>query len=285
MSSRRPQGEAASGDVATAPMVVEIRDLRTHFYAADGVVKALDGVSFSLREGEVLGIVGVSGSGKSVLAKSIMGLVRDSGRVVGGAVELRGEDLLQASPARLTEVRRNDVSLIVSSPKSRLNPVLNVGTQLVNVIVAKQGLRKRAAFTRAVDLLASVSIGDPRRVATSFPHELSGGMAQRVVIAMALCNSPRLLLADEPTAGLDVTVQLQVLELMADLVRDTGAALLLMTRDLGIIAHYAQRVAVLSKGHVIEARPVRDFFETPEHPDSLRLLQSAFAAHGEATGS
>jgi ABC-type dipeptide/oligopeptide/nickel transport system ATPase component len=236
-----------------------------------------------LGEGEALGVVGISGSGKSVLARSVMGLVRDPGRIVAGTVKLRGENIVGASQTRLTALWGKEMALILSSPKSRLNPLVAVGKQLANVIMAKQALGKKAARERAVDLLASVAIGDPSRVAGLLPHELSGGMAQRVVIAMALSNSPRLLVADEPTAGLDVTVQTQVLELMMRLVQDTRAALLLMTRDLGIVAHYVERVAVLSSGHIIEDRRVREFFNSPQHPESSRLLEMAFAAHGERT--
>ena len=285
----KTEGERDPAPSAPAPprvetpspqVTAEVEDLRTYFYTDSGVVKALDGVSFMLHHGETLGVVGVSGSGKSVLARSIMGLVREPGHVVGGSVRLLNENLLEASPSRLTTLRGKEMSLIVSSPKSRLNPLLSVGTQLANVIMAKQPLSKRAAHQRAVELLASVAIGDPARVGRALPHELSGGMCQRVVIAMALANSPRLLLADEPTAGLDVTVQLQVLELMMTLVHETGSALLLMTRDLGIIAHYAQRVAVLSSGQIVEERPVKEFFEDAQHPRSLHLLESAFAARG-----
>lgn len=175
------------------------------------------------------------------------------------------------------------MSLIASDPKSRLNPLLSVGTQLINVIRAKQALGRRAADRLAVEMLRSVAIGDPVRVAHSLPHELSGGMCQRVIVAMALVNSPRLLVADEPTAGLDVTVQLQVLKLMMNLVNDTASALLLMTRDLGIIANYADRVAVLEAGHLIEQQEVRAFFANPQQEHSLKLLDSAFAAHGQAT--
>jgi ABC-type dipeptide/oligopeptide/nickel transport system ATPase component len=270
----------AFADSTGSPLVVEVSDLQTHFLLGSHVVKALDGVSFRLHRGETLGIVGVSGSGKSVLARSMMGLVREPGRIVGGRVSLLNENLLEASRSRLTALRGRELALIVSSPKSRLNPVLNVGTQVANVLMAKQAMGKRAAQKRAIELLQTVAIGDPARVAQSLPHELSGGMCQRVIIIMALANSPRLLLADEPTAGLDVTVQAQVLDLMMKLVHETGSALMLMTRDLGIIAHYAERVAVLSKGQIIEQRSVTEFFTSPTHPHSLQLLNAAFSARG-----
>ena len=261
--------------------VLAVDSLRTYFRTGEGETRALDGVSFTLREGEAMGVVGRTGAGKSVLARSIMGLVRHPGYIAGGSIRLRGEDLLRLPEERLNAMRGKELALIVSNPRARLNPLLSVGTQLTNVITAKQNLSKKAAQTRAVELLASVAIADPARVARSLPHELSGGMCQRVIIVMALANSPRLLIADEPTAGLDVTVQTQVLELMVDLVRDQGTALLLMTRDLGIVAHFCQHVAVLMDGKIIEDRPVRAFFADPQHPHSAYLLQAAFASRGE----
>jgi len=264
-----------------AQPVLTVESLRTCFRTGGGETRALDDVSLTLREGETLGVVGRTGAGKSVLARSIMGLVRHPGYIASGSIRFRGEDLLTLPEERLNAKRGKELALIVSNPRARLNPLLSVGTQLANVITAKQRLGKKAAHERAVELLASVAIADPARVARSLPHELSGGMCQRVIIVMALANSPRLLIADEPTAGLDVTVQTQVLDLMMALVRDQGTALLLMTRDLGIVAHYCQRVAVLMAGKIIEDRPVRAFFTDPQHPHSAYLLQSAFAARGE----
>ncbi|MFN8455955.1 MAG: ABC transporter ATP-binding protein [Anaerolineae bacterium] len=261
--------------------VLEIENLHTYFRVTPGVKKALDGVSLNLQGGEAVGVVGRTGSGKSVLARSIMGLVREPGYIAGGAIRFQGKDLLKMPEAELHTLRGKDIALIVSSPRSRLNPLLSVGQQLANVVRAKQALPKKAAYGRAVELLAMVAIADPARVARSLPHELSGGMCQRVIIAMALAHSPRLLLADEPTAGLDVTIQMQVLQLMSQLVRETGSALLLMTRDLGIIAHYCERAAVLMDGRIVEERPVREFFNDPQHPHSAFLLEAAFAAHGK----
>jgi ABC-type dipeptide/oligopeptide/nickel transport system ATPase component len=267
-------------DEARAPVLV-VDDLRTSFRASGGTIPALSGVSLSLREGEALGVVGRTGAGKSVLARSIMGLVRHPGAIAGGSIRFRGQELVGLPEPRLNAMRGKDMALIVSNPRARLNPLLSVGTQLANVITAKQEIGKKAAHARAVELLASVAIADPARVAQSLPNELSGGMCQRVIIVMALANSPRLLIADEPTAGLDVTVQTQVLELMVGLVREQGTALLLMTRDLGIVAHFCQRVAVLMDGKIIEERPVRAFFAEPHHPHSAYLLQAAFASRGE----
>lgn len=274
-------GENGNDSTSGSELVLNVAGLRTYFHTPSGVAKALDGVSLSARKAATLGVVGASGSGKTVLARSIMGLVREPGRIVAGRIDLLNHNLLEATPAQLTALRGRVMSLIVSNPRSRLNPVLSVGTQIANVLRAKQQLTRRNAFERAIELLSSVAIGDPARVARSLPHELSGGMCQRVVIVMALANSPTLLLADEPTAGLDVTVQRQVLELMMKLVNDMQSALVLMTRDLGIIGHYADRVAVLSEGKIVEERPVAEFFADPKHPRSVRLLESAFAARGQ----
>jgi ABC-type dipeptide/oligopeptide/nickel transport system ATPase component len=261
--------------------VLAVDSLKTYFRTGAGETRALDGVSVALGQGETLGVVGRTGAGKSVLARSIMGLVGHPGYIAGGRIRFRGEDLLTLPEDRLNAMRGKELALIVSNPRARLNPLINVGTQLANVITAKQKLSKKAASDRAIELLASVAIADPARVARSLPHELSGGMCQRVIIMMALANAPRLLIADEPTAGLDVTVQTQVLELMMGLVQDQGTALLLMTRDLGIVAHFCQRVAVLMEGKIIEDRPVRAFFADPQHSHSAYLLEAAFAARGE----
>ncbi len=274
--------KAATEPRQSAASLLEVDSLSVHFRAGKGEIRALDGLSCTLREGETLGVVGRTGAGKSVLARSVMGLIRHPGYVAGGSVRLGGQELLTLPEDRLNAMRGKDLALIVANPRARLNPLLNIGTQLTNVIVAKQTLSKKAAHARAIELLASVSIADPERVAQSLPHELSGGMCQRVIVVMALANSPRLIVADEPTAGLDVTVQTQVLELMMDLVRDQGTGLLLMTRDLGIVAHFCQRVAVLMEGRIVEDRPVRDFFAEPQHPHSEFLLQAAFAARGES---
>lgn len=262
-----------------------VRDLKVRYDSPAAATHALGGVSFQLAVGETLGVVGMSGSGKSVLARALFGLIRPPGRIAGGSAELAGfGDLLTMSPRDLSVVRGNVLGLIVSSPRSRLNPLINVGSQIANLIRAKQGLSHKGARERAVELLGSVALGDPRRVATLLPHELSGGMCQRVIIAMALANSPKVLIADEPTFGLDVTVQRQVLDLMMQQVREVGAGLLLMTRDLGILAHYAERIVVLNKGVVIEEQPVQSFFARPQHSHSQHLLRASFAARGEVGG-
>jgi ABC-type dipeptide/oligopeptide/nickel transport system ATPase component len=261
--------------------VLEIVNLQTHFYVQDGVCRALDGVSLTLHEGETLGIVGRSGSGKSVLARSIMGLIDPPGRIVGGEIRFKGRNLIGLPEGELNSIRGSEMTIIVAPARSRLNPLLAVGNQLTNVIQAKQDISKKKAMEKAVDLFASVGMNDPKRVAKMLPIELSGGMCQRVIIAMALANNPRLILADEPISGLDVTVQVQILDLMMELLEQQGAALLLMTRDLGVVAHYAQRVAVLSEGRIVEEKETRRFFANPEDPRSKELLDAAFAARGE----
>lgn len=260
--------------------LLKVDDLHTYFRTPAGVVRAIQGVTFSLNAGEMLGIVGQSGAGKSVLARCLMGLVRPPGRIERGSIRFQGRELVGMSDAELNGLRGAEMAIIVSNPRSRLNPLLPVGQQVADVIRAKQPLSKAAASELAVNLFRSVAIADPQRVARLLPDELSGGMCQRVIIAIALSNSPRLLIADEPTAGLDVTVAMQVLQLMERLVSDTGTALILMTRDLGVVAHFSERVVVLQKGTIAEDRGVQEFFEHPRHPHSKALLESAFASRG-----
>ena len=264
-----------------ASPLLEVVNLQTYFTTHESIRKAVDGVSLTVNEGEVLGVVGRSGSGKSVLARSIMGLINAPGRIVGGEVCFRGRSLTKLAEEELNLIRGSEISLIVGPARSRLNPLVTIGNQLANVIRAKQKVSKERAYAQGQQLLAAVQIGDPARIARSLPTELSGGMCQRVIIAMALANSPSLILADEPITGLDVTVQLQVLDLMMDLVRQRGAALLLMTRDLGVVAHYSQRIAVMKDGQIVEEKDTRAFFARPEHPHSIHLLTAAFAARGQ----
>jgi oligopeptide transport system ATP-binding protein len=265
--------------------ILEIVILQTYFDVQDGVRKALDGVSLTLRAGEILGVVGRSGSGKSVLARSVMGLIDPPGHIAGGEIRFKGRNLAGLPEEELHQIRGSEITLIIAPARSRLNPLLVVGKQLANVIKAKQDIAKKEAMEKAVDLLTSVQISDSKRVANMLPCELSGGMCQRVIIAMALANNPSLILADEPISGLDVTIQLQVFELMMELVEQRGAALLLMTRDLGVVAHYAQRIAVMSKGRLVEEQETRRFFASPEHPRSRELLDATFAARGDRLGS
>jgi len=264
---------------------LEIANLQTYFYVQDGVRKALDGISLTVQKGETLGVVGRSGSGKTILARSIMGLINPPGRIVAGKICFKGRDLVGLPEEELRQIRGSEITLIVAPARARLNPMVNVGNQMVNVIRGKQAVSKKEAMERALDLLVSVGMADPRRTRGMFPSELSGGMCQRIIIAMALANNPTLILADEPISGLDVTIQLQVLDLMVELVKQRGASMLLMTRDLGVVAHYAQRIAVLSEGRVVEDKETRRFFANPEDPHSKELLDAAFAARGDPSDS
>ena len=261
--------------------VLEIVDLQTDFYVDVVVRKALDCVSLTLHEGETLGVVGRSGSGKSVLARSIMGLINPPGYITGGEIRFKGRNLIGLPDEKLHQLRGSEISLIVAPARSRLNPLVRIGNQISNVIRGKQNISRKEAMEKAIDLLTSVSIADPKRVVKMLPSELSGGMCQRVIISMALANNPSLILADEPITGLDVTIQRQVFELMMELVEKQGAALLLMTRDLGVVARYAHRIIILNEGQIIEEQETRRFFANPEHQHSKELLIASFAARGE----
>jgi ABC-type dipeptide/oligopeptide/nickel transport system ATPase component len=262
---------------------LEVQDLHTHFFTAGGVVKALNGVSLRLERGRMLGIVGESGAGKTTLAHSIMRVVPPPGRVVRGATLLFGRDLQQLPEEKLRQVRGSEIAMIVPNPRAELNPLLTIGDQLANVARAHLRLERREAFDRAVSMLAEVKIPDPARRARAYPHELSGGMAQRVVIAMALIGEPKVTISDDATSGLDVTVQAQVLDLTLQLLREHDSASVMITRDLGIVANYCDHVAVLYRGKVLEAAGVRAFFSNPRHPYSIDLL-SAFS-YGDRDGA
>jgi oligopeptide/dipeptide ABC transporter ATP-binding protein len=258
--------------------VLEIADLHVHFFTYEGVARTLNGIDLAIAETEVVGLVGETGSGKSVLATAIMNAVRFPGRIVQGSVRLDGRDLLRLNEEQLRRVRGVAVSLIATNPRSKLNPLLRVGAQIADIIRAHEEVSKEEAQARAVGLLRTVGINDPERRARAYPHELSGGMAQRVLIAMALAGSPRLLIADEATNGLDVTVQRQVLDLIRDKVREKQSSALIITHDLGIVAQYCQRVAIIYAGQVVEQAPVRELFRDPRHPYTISLLASARAA-------
>lgn len=260
--------------------ILEVSNLKTYFYVHEGVRKALDGASLKLQQGEILGVVGQSGSGKSVLARSIMGIINPPGRIVEGEINYKGRNLIGLAEEEYTELRGKDIALIVAPARSRLNPLLPVGKQIVNVIRAKQDINAKVAMEKTIHLLSSVHISDPKQVAKMYPSELSGGMCQRVLISMALSNDPKLLLADEPISGLDVTVQLQIFELLTELVNKKGTALLLMTRDLGVLAHFTNRIMVLKDGRVVEEKETRSFFANPQDPYSKDLLDAANVARG-----
>jgi oligopeptide/dipeptide ABC transporter ATP-binding protein len=263
--------------------LLDIRGLRVDFAADAGPVHVLNGMDLTLEAGQSLGIVGESGSGKTVLLRAILGLLEDPWRVGAGTVMFDGQDLRAKTEAQLNSIRGVEIALTTPEPRKHLNPLLRVGEQIVNVLRAHRRIDRRSARDRAVDLLRAVGIPAPQERLFSYPHEMSGGMCQRVIIAMALAHSPRLLLADEPTAGLDVTISRQILDLMRDLIRDSGSSLLLVSRDLGVVAHYCRSIAVVYAGQVLETAPVADFFDSPIHPYSRRLLRVATAAQG--TGS
>jgi ABC-type dipeptide/oligopeptide/nickel transport system ATPase component len=256
-----------------------VTDLHTYFYAAAGLVKAVHGVSFRLAPGKMLGLVGESGAGKTTLAHSLMRVVPQPGRIVRGKALLFGRDLLALREQELRRVRGREIAMIVPNPRAELNPLLTIGDQLANVARAHLRLERDEARERAVQMLADVKIPDPARRAKAYPHELSGGMAQRVVIAMALIAEPKVTISDDATSGLDVTVQAQVLDLTLGLLREHGSASLMITRDLGIVANYCDHVAVLYRGRILELTDVRSFFASPRHPYSVELL-SAFS-YGE----
>ena len=254
--------------------LLEVKGLKTYFYTEDGVVRAVDGVSFEVYPGEVLGLVGESGCGKSVTSLSIMRLISKPGRIDEGQILLDGEDLLKLSEEEMIKVRGNRISMIFQQPQTALNPVFKVGDQLAEVLDVHQDLGKEAGWKRAVALLKMVGVPDPERRAEAYPHELSGGMAQRVMIAMALACIPELLIADEPTTALDVTIQAQILDLMRDLRREMGTSVILITHDLGVVAEMAERVAVMYAGEIVEQTDVNTLFDEPLHPYTQGLIGS-----------
>jgi oligopeptide/dipeptide ABC transporter ATP-binding protein len=258
-----------------APAVVDVQDLQTHIVTRWGTLRAVDGVSFSVAEGETLGIVGESGSGKSMTCLSLVRLVpRGAARIVGGRVRLDGEDLLAKSETEMQEIRGRKVAMILQDPMSSLNPVFSVGMQLREPVAMYHRLRGRALTQRATELLASVRIPSPAARLRAFPHQLSGGMRQRVVGAMAIAAPPRLLIADEPTTSLDLTIQAQYLGLLQELQQRHRLAMIFVTHDLGIVARVCDRVAVMYGGRIVEIGPVRSLFTAPAHPYTRALLDA-----------
>lgn len=255
-------------------VLLEVKDLRTHFHTRAGVVRAVDGVNLTVKRGEVLGLVGESGCGKSVTSFSLMGLVPPPGRIESGEVLFKGQDLLKLKKKELVNLRGEHISMIFQQPTSSLNPVYRVGAQISEVFELHRDLKKAAGIERAVEMLARVGIPDPEERVKSFPHEFSGGMAQRVMIAMALACEPELLIADEPTTALDVTIQAQILDLMRQLQRDSNTAVILITHDLGVVAELADRVAVMYAGEIVEETSVEVLFEDPKHPYTQGLIGS-----------
>jgi oligopeptide/dipeptide ABC transporter ATP-binding protein len=259
----------------SAEAILEISNLRTHFFTAAGVVRAVDGVSYGVRSGEILGVVGESGCGKSVTALSVLRLVADPpGRIVGGAIRFAGANLLDLSEGEMEAIRGNDISMIFQEPMTSLNPLMTVGRQIGEAIAQHRGLSRREAAAEAIDMLRRVHIPEPEHRAHAYPHQLSGGMRQRVMIAMALSCNPKVLIADEPTTALDVTIQAQILDLMRELQATFGTAIMLITHDMGIVAENADRVVVMYAGRKVEEANAKDLFESPGHPYTRGLLGS-----------
>ena len=257
------------------PPLLEVKDLTTYFYTPEGIVKAVDGVSYDVEAGETLGLVGESGCGKSVSALSIMGLIPwPPGRVVDGSITFNGENLRGYDVNEMRNIRGKEIAMVFQEPMTSLNPVLTIGRQLTETMELHLKLDKAGAEARAVDLLNRVGIPDAERRLSQYPHQFSGGMRQRVMIAMALSCDPKLLIADEPTTALDVTIQAQILELMKGLCREFGAALIVITHNLGVVARYADRVNVMYAGKVIERSTATEIYKNPKHPYTLGLLNS-----------
>ena len=269
-AQRPPIGAAPSADY-----LLEVDGLQTFFFTRQGLVKAVDGVSFALRKGETLAIVGESGCGKSITAVSLLRLVPDPpGRIVGGSIKLAGRDLLKLSEDEMRGVRGNDISMIFQEPMTSLNPVMTIGDQISEVLLLHASLTRQQAHQKAIDMLRLVRIPEPEQRVKEYPHQLSGGMRQRAMIAIALACNPKVLIADEPTTALDVTIQAQILELIVELQRTLGTAVILITHDLGVVAETAQRVIVMYAGRKVEEAPVEEVFGRPLHPYTRGLLAS-----------
>jgi len=252
--------------------LLEIENLQTHFRTRDGVNRAVDGVSFTVEAGETLAIVGESGCGKSVTASSVLRLIPEPPGKIKGSIRFEGVDLLKLDERAMRDIRGNQISMVFQEPMTSLNPVLTVGRQIGETLRLHQGLGREAAERRAVEMLRLVRIAEPERRAREYPHQLSGGMRQRVMIAIALACNPKLLIADEPTTALDVTIQAQILDLMSELKQRVGAAIILITHDLGVVAEIAERVLVMYAGRKVEEAPVGELFRSPRHPYTQGLL-------------
>ena len=256
-------------------VILKVEDLRTHFFTRTGVVKAVDGISFELHKGETLGIVGESGSGKSMTAWSILGLVpKPAGRIVGGDIIYQGESLLGKSPAEMRKIRGSGICMVMQDPLTSLNPVFNIGNQIIESLKMDGNLSLRVLRQKAIDLMTNVRIPAPETRLAGFPHQMSGGMRQRVVGAIAISRSPNILIADEPTTSLDATIQLQYLRLLKDIQAESGAAIIFITHDFGIVARMCDRVAVMYAGKMVEQSQVEPLFDDPAHPYTEALLKS-----------
>ncbi len=269
-----PRESAANLWLLRMSHLLEVTNLQTHFPTRAGLVRAVDGVSFYLDSGELLGLVGESGCGKSITALSIMRLIAPPGKIVGGEITFDGKNLLKLSEAEMRQIRGDDIAMIFQDPMTSLNPVFTVGEQIAEALRLHRKLSRKAARAAAIEAMREVSIPDPARRVDDYPHQLSGGMRQRVMIAMALACDPKLLVADEPTTALDVTIQAQILELLDVLRKNRELAVLLITHDLGVVAEVADRVAVMYTGRIVEESPVEELFARPKHPYTEGLLRS-----------
>ncbi len=257
----------------TGPLL-QIEDLTVHFHTEEGIVEAVDGIQLLVQSGEVMGVVGESGSGKSVTALAILRLIREPGRIIQGTIQFAGRNLLGLSEEEMRTLRGSHISMIFQSPRTSLNPVLSVGWQIERLIRLHKKEHTEKARDQAIQMLRQVGIPAPERIYHEFPHQLSGGMCQRIMIAMALVTNPKLLIADEPTTGLDVSIAAQILDLLKEMGQRTGAAILLITHDLGVVAGYCDRVAVMHAGQVVESASVKKLFQNPLHPYTLKLIHS-----------
>ena len=265
----------AADSVVGTETILELKDLHTHFHTPEGVVRAVDGVTYSLKSGETLGVVGESGCGKSVTALSILNLVpQPPGRIFGDGIFFEGDDLTKLSPKEMRAIRGNNIAMIFQEPMTSLNPVFTIGFQISEAVMLHQGLKKKEAMDRSAEMLDLVGIPLPRQRVKEYPHQLSGGMRQRAMIAMALSCNPKILLADEPTTALDVTIQAQILDLMMKLKEEFGTAIVLITHDLGLVAETCERVVVMYAGKVVEEAPIKEIFGNPLHPYTQGLLGS-----------
>ncbi len=265
--------------------LIEIRDLQTQFFTDDGLARAVDGVSYTLARGETVGVVGESGCGKSVTALSVLRLIPDPpGKIVGGQIIFEGTNLLHLIPAEMRRIRGNDISMIFQEPMTSLNPVFTIGNQIAEAVRLHQGLSRKEAIDKAIEMLQLVGIPVPERRVHEYPHQLSGGMRQRAMIAMALSCNPKVLIADEPTTALDVTIEAQILDLMRNLQHELGTAILMITHDLGVVAEMARKVVVMYAGKVVEQAAVETIFAEPNHPYTQGLLQSLPRVDKDATG-
>ena len=262
--------------------LLEVKDLKTYFYTEEGVVRSVDGVSFSVAKGETLGVVGESGCGKSITSMSIMQLIEKPGKIINGEIIFKGEDLLKKSTEEMRKIRGKEIAMIFQEPMTSLNPVYTIGQQITEALLIHEDITKEEAHDRAVKMLELVKIPDAERRMKSYPHEFSGGMRQRVMIAMALSCRPEYLICDEPTTALDVTIQAQILDLINELKEKTGTSVMMITHDLGVISEVADNVMVMYAGQVVEYADVHTIFENPEHPYTVGLMKCIPQLDGDA---